>query len=71
VMPWQYVAPHIPAYNRNLNEVYGAEKLAFLAALLVCCITSKKEWRKLYASLFAMTFCYSAGSTFANWGIAR
>lgn len=71
VMPWQYAVPDIAAYNRNLNEVYGAEKLAFLAALLVCCVTSKKAWRKLYASLFAMSFCYSASSTFANWALAR
>ena len=71
VMPWQYAVPDIAAYNRNLNEVYSAEKLAFLAALLVCCVTSKKAWRKLYASLFAMSFCYSASSTFANWALAR
>ena len=71
VMPWQYVVPDIAAYNSNLNNVYNAEKVAFLVALVVCCIISKGAWRKLYASLFAMTFCYSAGSTLANWAIAR
>ena len=71
VMPWQYAVPDIAAYNRNLNEVYNAEKLAFLGGLVVCFITSRKEWRKLYASLFGMSFLYSAGSTAANWAIAR
>jgi signal transduction histidine kinase len=71
MMPWQYVVPDIAAYNRNLNSVYNAEKLAFLAALLVCWIMSKGQWRKFYCALFAMTLCYSAGSTFANWAIAR
>jgi len=71
VMPWQYVVPDIPAYNRNLDSVYLAEKFAFLVGLLACWGTSKGEWKKLYASLFAMSVCYSAGSTFANWALAR
>ena len=41
VMPWQYVMPDIAAYNRNLNAVYFAEKLALLAGLIACWITSK------------------------------
>ena len=71
VMPWQYVSPDIAAYNRNLNSVYNTEKLAFLAGLLVCWATSKSQWRKFYGALFAMSVCYSAGSTVANWAIAR
>jgi signal transduction histidine kinase len=71
VMPWQYVVPDIPNYNSNLNNVYMAEKLAFLLGLLACWLTTKGQWRKLYASLFAMSLCYSAGSTLANWAIAR
>lgn len=70
VMPWQYVVPDIPNYNRNLNYVYVAEKLAFLLGLLACWLTSKGEWKKLYRALFGMSFCYSAGSTLANWAIA-
>jgi len=71
VMPWQYAVPDVAAYNRNLNGVYNAEKLVFLAGLLVCCATSKGAWRRLYAGLFAMAGCYSAASTVANWAIAR
>jgi signal transduction histidine kinase len=70
VMPWQYVVPDTAAYDRNLNDVYNAEKLVFLAGLLACWIMSKGEWRKLYAALFGMTICYSASSTMANWAIA-
>ena len=41
VMPWQYVLPDVPTYNRNLNIVYAAEKIALLAGLVVCWISSK------------------------------
>ena len=71
VMPWQYVVPDIPAYNRNLNDVYSAEKIVLLAGLVACWIMSKGAWKKLYAGLFGMTLCYSASSALANWAIAR
>jgi signal transduction histidine kinase len=71
VMPWQYVVPDIPAYNRNLNDVYTVEKIVFLGGLVVCWITSKREWKKLYAGLFAVTFGYSISSAAANWAIQR
>ncbi len=71
VMPWQYVVPDVPAYNRNLNAIYLAEKLFFLGSLVACWLVTRGEWRKLYAALFAMSLCYSASSTLANWAIAR
>jgi signal transduction histidine kinase len=71
VMPWQYVVPDIPAYNRNLNWVYVAEKVFLLGGLLLCWFVSKGEWRKLYASLFGMNLCYALSSTLCNWAIAR
>ncbi len=71
VMPWQYVLPDVPTYNRNLNIVYAAEKIALLAGLVVCWISSKDSWRKLYAALFGMSLCYSASSTLANWAIGK
>ncbi len=71
VTPWQYVVPDVAAYNRNLNNVYSAEKLAFLTGLVACWITSRRQWRKLYAALFCMSFCYSTSSAIANWAIAR
>jgi len=71
VMPWQYVVPDVPAYNRHLNDVYVAEKLVLLTALLASWIASKGEWRRIYAWLFGMSFCYSGASTLCNWAIAR
>lgn len=71
VIPWQYVVADVPAYDRNLNAVYSAEKLAFLTGLVVCWATSKGTWRNLYASLFALNLCYGVGSNLANWAIAR
>ena len=71
VMPWQYVVPNITVYNGNLDKVYNAEKLVFLGGLIACWITSKDAWRKFYGALFGMNLCYAAGSTFANWAIAR
>lgn len=71
VLPWQYVVPNIEAYNVNLDAVYLAEKIAFLACLAACCVGSKGRWRNLYANLFGMSFCYAASSSAANWAIAR
>ena len=71
VIPWQYVVPDVLTYNNNLNSVYLAEKVAVLVGLFACWVTSKHEWRSLYASLFGMSLCYSASSTVANWAIAR
>lgn len=71
VMPWQYVVPDIPAYNRNLNDVYSVEKIALLGGLVACLIMSKGAWKKFYASLFGVMLCYSASSALANWAIAR
>ena len=71
VIPWQYVVANVSAYNRNLNAVYLAEKLALLVGLAVCWIGGKGRWKNLYASLFGMSFSYSASSALANWAIDR
>jgi len=71
VIPWQYVVPNVTAYAHNLNAAYNWEKLVVLAGLAACWITSKGQWRRLYASLFCVNLSYSAGSTFANWALER
>ena len=71
VIPWQYVVPNVAAYERNLNNAYSAEKIVFLLGLAACWIGSRGAWRKLYFSLFGMSFTYSASSALANWAIAR
>jgi signal transduction histidine kinase len=71
VIPWQYVVTDVAAYERNLNNAYSAEKIVFLLGLAACWIGSRGAWRKLYFSLFGMSFTYSASSALANWAIAR
>jgi signal transduction histidine kinase len=71
VIPWQYVVADIAAYSRHLNAVYVSEQVAFLIGLCACWITSKGEWRNLYAGLFGMSFCYGASSTIINLGMLR
>jgi signal transduction histidine kinase len=71
VMPWQYVVVDVSAYDRNLNAVYLTENIAFLAVLFACWTGSKGSWRTLYAGLFGMSFCYTVGSTLANWAITH
>lgn len=71
VMPWQYVVPDLPAYNRNLNQVYSSEKLVLLTGFLVSWSASRGAWKRLFAWLFAMSVCYSGASALANSAIAR
>jgi signal transduction histidine kinase len=71
VVPWQYVVADIAAYSRHLNALYVSEQVAFLIGLGACWITSKGEWRNLYAGLFGMNFCYGASSTVINLGMLR
>jgi signal transduction histidine kinase len=71
VTPWQYVVADIAAYSRHLNALYVSEQIAFLIGLCACWITSKGEWRNLYAGLFGMNFCYGASSTVINLGMLR
>ena len=70
VMPWQYAVPEIEIYGRNLNAVYLAEKIALLASLVACWISSKGHWRKFYASLFGASLMYATISYVANWALA-
>ncbi len=71
VIPWQYVMVNVPIYDRNLNAVYLAEKLAFLAGLVACWFRSKGAWKNLYGSLLVLNVCYAGSSTVANWALAR
>jgi signal transduction histidine kinase len=71
VMPWQYGVADVVAYNRNLNHLYSGEKLVLLAALLGSWSVSKGEWKKVFASLLAMSLLYSGASALANLAIAR
>jgi signal transduction histidine kinase len=71
VMPWQYAVADLPAYNRNLNAVYLAEKMVFLVALEVFRRHSWGPWKIFYANLLGASLLYSASSYVANWALAR
>ena len=71
VIPWQYVQTNVLIYTDNLDALYLIEKLAYLAGLAACWISSEGRWRSLYANLFGMSFAYVASSTIANWAISR
>jgi signal transduction histidine kinase len=71
VMPWQFAVPNLPAYSRNLNTVYLAEKIAFLGFLAASWMGSKQRWRVFYANLFGASLTYSTSSYVANWALAR
>jgi signal transduction histidine kinase len=71
VIPWQYAVPDATIYSHNLNAVYLAEKIAFLAALGGCWAGSTGRWRSFYRSFFLASLIYAASSYVANWAIAR
>jgi signal transduction histidine kinase len=71
VIPWQYVMPHVEAYDGNLNSLYLIEKLAFLTAVFGAWLGSKDGWKTFYANLFGASLIYAASSHVANWALSR
>jgi signal transduction histidine kinase len=71
VIPWQYVQINETAYSANLNAVYLAEKVAFLAALAVVWARSKGPWRTIYLHWFCASLTYALSSYLANWAIQK
>jgi signal transduction histidine kinase len=71
VVPWQYGVANTMAYNRNLDGLFLAEKVAFLAGLAICWFCSAGDWRNFYASFFGMALTYSVSSSIANHAITR
>ena len=71
VLPWQYVFSDEIAYNRNLNQAYLVEKLAFLCGLGLLWWRSSGPWKIVYAQWFGASILYSSSSYLANWALAR
>jgi signal transduction histidine kinase len=71
VMAWQYARPDPARYNDNLNAVYLAEKLFFLAALGACWMQSTGRWKIFYANFFLANLLYAASSYIANWALSH
>lgn len=69
VTAWLYAVPDPRPYGHNLNALYLAEKVAFLAALAASWIDSKGHWRTLYANLFGFSLLYASSSYVANWAL--
>ncbi len=69
VMAWQYAAPDQDHYNHNLNGVYLAEKLFFLAVLAASWAGGRGRWKNFYASLAGASLLYAVSSYVANWAL--
>jgi signal transduction histidine kinase len=70
VMPWS-AYPNELAYQQNLNTIYLAEKLVFLAALTVVWTRSSPSWKAIYGQLFGASLIYSLSSYLATWAIQK
>jgi signal transduction histidine kinase len=68
-IPWQYVQANELAYGQNLNALYLAEKIAFLAGLMLVWWRSTGAWRTVYANCFGASLTYALSSYLANWAI--
>ena len=68
-IPWQYVQTNELAYGQNLNALYLAEKIAFLAGLMLVWWRSTGAWRAVYANCFGASLTYALSSYLANWAI--
>jgi signal transduction histidine kinase len=71
VLPWQYVVPNELYYNQNLNTLYMAEKIVFLAALALVWFRSSGSWKVIYAHFFGASLAYGLSSYLANQAIER
>jgi signal transduction histidine kinase len=71
VTPWLAAYPNELAYQRNLNTIYLAEKIAFLAGLVLVWSRSSHSWKKIYAELFGASLTYSLSSYVATWAIEK
>jgi signal transduction histidine kinase len=71
IFPWQYINPIEAAYSKNWNTLYLAEKVAFLASLLLVWRGSSGMWKANYIHWFRAVLIYGLGSYVANWAIVR
>jgi signal transduction histidine kinase len=69
VIPWQYVQNNELAYGQNLNALYLAEKIAFLAGLALVWWRSEGAWRTIYLNCIGASVTYALSSYLANWAI--
>lgn len=70
VIPWA-AYPNELAYQQNLNTIYLAEKIVFLAALAVVWTRSSPSWKMIYGQLVGASLIYSLSSYLATWAIQK
>ena len=71
VVPWQYSYFNEAAYAHNMNILYLAEKIVYLAGLALVWWRSVGSWRSVYAHWFGASLTYALSSYVANWAIER
>ena len=71
VIPWQYAATNVTIYQHNLNSLYLAEKIVFLAGLAVVWLRSGYSWKFIYVHLFVANLMYALSSYLVIWAIER
>jgi signal transduction histidine kinase len=70
VIPW-LAYPNELAYQQNLNAIYLAEKLVFLAGVALVWTRSSPSWKTIYGQLFGASLIYSLSSYLATWAIQK
>jgi signal transduction histidine kinase len=71
VIPWQYAVTNVAIYQRNLNSLYLAEKIVFLAGLAGVWLRSSGLWKIIYAHLLGGNLMYALSSYLVIWAIER
>jgi signal transduction histidine kinase len=71
IVPHQYVALNVEAYDRNYIRLYEVENGLLMVALAFAAFNSKAGWRSLYLNFLAAGALYSAGSQVLDRAAAR
>ncbi len=71
VIPWQYVAPNVPAYGWSYDHLAAIENLVLTVGFAVLITRARGAWKEVYAHLFSASLLYAAGSYITNRAIDR
>src|SRR5215469_11983255 len=71
VIPWQHAVTDVAIYQHNLNALYLAEKIVFLAGLASVWFRSSGVWKIIYANLLGANLTYALSSYLVIWAIEK
>jgi signal transduction histidine kinase len=71
VIPWQHAVTDVAVYQHNLNSLYLAEKIVFLAGLALVWFRSGGVWKLIHANLFGANLTYALSSYLVIWAIEK